>query len=110
MLSFLWILHRRLTELAWRVAFGQREGRKQGFAFFGRYYWHKSSYMFQGSKDVTLYWGRQPRHIWRKPRSVNWWENIVLKTFTSQDWLENFRMHKNTFIYLCNQLKLDLQR
>ena len=35
---------------------------------------------------------------------------IVLKTFTTQDWLQNFRMSRNTFVYLCAQLSPALCR
>ena len=34
-------------------------------------------------------------------RSNIWWNDIVLKSFTPKDWLENFRMSKQTFWYLC---------
>ena len=33
----------------------------------------------------------------------------MLETFTSQEWLENFRLSKNTFDYLCTQLTPHLQ-
>ena len=39
-------------------------------------------------------------------KSIN---HIVLETFTSQEWLENFRLSKSTFDYLCTQLTLYLQ-
>ena len=48
---------------------------------------------------------RIPRRTWVKPRSVEFWRRIVLGSFTNQDWLENFRMSKATFDYLCNRLK-----
>ena len=28
-----------------------------------------------------------------------------MRTFTSEDWIENFRMNWETFLYLCDQLK-----
>ena len=34
---------------------------------------------------------------------------IVLQTFSSQEWLENFRISKDTFDYLCTQLTPFLQ-
>ena len=40
-------------------------------------------------------------------RSSHWWNFIVLRTFTSQDWIENFRM---TFIYLCERLSPVVQK
>ena len=47
---------------------------------------------------------RADRLLWEKPRSSDWWEQVVLSTFTSEDWLSNFRMSKNTFNYLCEKL------
>lgn len=40
-----------------------------------------------------------------KSRSSDWWDKIVLKHFTDEDWLENFRVSKSTFNYLCLQLQ-----
>ena len=37
-------------------------------------------------------------------RSDHWWNFIVLTTFTAQDWIENFRMSKQPFEYLCQRL------
>ena len=39
-----------------------------------------------------------------------WWNNIVLQTFTLQDWLENFQMCKETFLYICRMLAPALTR
>ena len=38
-------------------------------------------------------------------RSTHWWDYVVLTTFSDQDWIENFRVSKATFFYLCQQLK-----
>ena len=43
-------------------------------------------------------------------RSDVWWNNVVLRTFTKQDWVENFRMSKETFLYICNKLSPALTR
>lgn len=51
-----------------------------------------------------------PRDTWSVPRSDQWWSYIVLRTFTDRDWLDNFRMSKNTFLYLCTQLSPSLRR
>ena len=37
-------------------------------------------------------------------RSGHWWSHIASRTFTEHDWIENFRMSKQTFTYLCQQL------
>ena len=46
-----------------------------------------------------------PRSVWTYPRSSRWWEDIVLNSFSHYDWMENFRMSKATFTYLCDQLR-----
>lgn len=43
-------------------------------------------------------------------RSDHWWNHIVLQTFSANDWIENFRMSKQTFSYLCQRLSPCLQR
>ena len=43
-------------------------------------------------------------------RSEVWWNNVVMRTFTHQDWLQNFRMCKETFLYICNRLSPELER
>ena len=43
-------------------------------------------------------------------RTKGWWENVVLLTFTDYDWLQNFRMKRSTFEYLCAQLQPVIQR
>nr|XP_055049367.1 uncharacterized protein LOC129434466 [Misgurnus anguillicaudatus] len=48
---------------------------------------------------------RTERHTWVKVRSQHWWEDIVLASFTEQDWVSSFRMGRRTFAYLCVSLK-----
>ena len=48
---------------------------------------------------------QRPREVWRFKRSSTWWEEVVLSSFTSRDWMENFRVSRETFPYLCDQLK-----
>ena len=43
------------------------------------------------------------RTIWMKERSSDWYDNIVLGTFTHREWIENFRMTQETFLYVCNE-------
>ena len=43
-------------------------------------------------------------------RSDVWWNNVVMRTSTHQDWLQNFRMCKETFLYICNRLSPELER
>lgn len=48
---------------------------------------------------------RMPRTVWMYERSAHWWNHIVLETFTDSDWLENFRVSRTTFVYLCSELE-----
>ena len=50
------------------------------------------------------------RSLWAKERSTHWWDTIVNGTFSDADWLENFRMSRQTFAYLCNELRPRLSR
>ena len=46
-----------------------------------------------------------PRCMWMKERSNHWWEHVVKTTFMPQDWLNNFRVSRATFEYLCIKLR-----
>ncbi len=50
------------------------------------------------------------RSLWVKPRSSQWWEQVVNQMFTQYDWLENFRMSNATFLYVCNELHSTIER
>ena len=50
------------------------------------------------------------RNEWVRERSTFWWEQIVNVTFTPRDWISNFRMSHQTFLYICNQLSSHIQR
>ena len=43
-------------------------------------------------------------------RSTEWWDTIVLGTFTERDWIENFRVSKETFHRLCDKLRPHIKR
>ncbi|CAC5368938.1 unnamed protein product [Mytilus coruscus] len=43
------------------------------------------------------------RRIWSKPRSRNWWDCIV-PGFTDEEWIQNFRINKETFDFLKENL------
>ena len=58
---------------------------------------------------VCMHWS-PARAVWVKERSSFWWEHVVNCTFTSNDWMENFRMSQSTFTYLCNELRQTIQR
>ncbi|XP_061444666.1 uncharacterized protein LOC133366041 [Rhineura floridana] len=50
------------------------------------------------------------RRFWARPRSTEWWDHTVLETWDDNQWLQNFRMRKSTFLELCGQLSPALQR
>lgn len=43
------------------------------------------------------------------PRS-DWWERVVMTEFQPSDWLDKFRMSRETFFYLCEKLRPRLAR
>ena len=50
------------------------------------------------------------RTVWENERSSQWWERIVNQTFTANDWQTNFRLSKSMFLYLCNELRLEIEK
>ena len=38
-------------------------------------------------------------------KSSHWWEHVVLRRFTERDWLENVRISRDTFYFLCGKLR-----
>ncbi len=50
------------------------------------------------------------RAMWAKERSGHWWDHVVNATFTTQDWLHNFRMSHETFLYLCDKLRCTIAK
>ena len=68
-------------------------------------------FMFVVLMTVAHCNGTSPeRMIWTKERSSYWWEYVVNSTFTSQDWLENFHMSRQMFLYLCDELKSSIEK
>ena len=43
-------------------------------------------------------------------RSDQWWNYIVLQTYSPSDWIGNFRMSQQTFNYICQQLTPVIKR
>ena len=43
---------------------------------------------------------------WRKERCSDWYDRIVLQTFTDEQWVENFRMTRQTFNKMCRVLEI----
>ncbi|CAM4692035.1 unnamed protein product, partial [Lepidochelys kempii] len=50
------------------------------------------------------------RQFWAQETSTDWWNRIVLQVWDNSQWLRNFRMHKGTFIELCDLLSPALKR
>nr|XP_012215694.1 PREDICTED: putative nuclease HARBI1 isoform X2 [Linepithema humile]XP_012215695.1 PREDICTED: putative nuclease HARBI1 isoform X2 [Linepithema humile] len=62
------------------------------------------------SRPLTLLIdGIRYRRIWMKERSNDFWHRIVNNHYTTIEWLESFRMSKDSFLELCNHLKAELE-
>lgn len=54
---------------------------------------------------------RKRRRFWVRPgRSSTWWDNIFSGFVVREEWRENFRMSKESFFNLCNQLRPFLEK
>ncbi|XP_005999530.1 uncharacterized protein LOC102349566 [Latimeria chalumnae] len=60
----------------------------------------------RGSRCICYYQTR----AWTNTKSNDWWERVVINEFQPQDWLEKFRMSKDTFFHICDKLKPKLSR
>lgn len=47
---------------------------------------------------------------WTTTPRTDWWERVVMTEFQPSDWLDKFRMSKETFFYLCEKLRSRLAR
>lgn len=47
---------------------------------------------------------------WTTTPSSDWWERVVMTEFQPSDWLDKFRMSRETFFYLCEKLRPRLAR
>ncbi|XP_037341553.1 uncharacterized protein LOC119227158 [Pungitius pungitius] len=47
---------------------------------------------------------------WSTTPSTDWWERVVMTEFQPSDWLDRFRMSRETFLHLCNELRPRLTR
>ncbi|KAJ8395787.1 hypothetical protein AAFF_G00028340 [Aldrovandia affinis] len=52
---------------------------------------------------------RRTRSVWAHTRSNDWWERVALH-FTDEEWLQEFRLSRETFYFICNKLKSALER
>ncbi|KAM7177895.1 uncharacterized protein RBU57_001288 [Macrochelys suwanniensis] len=42
--------------------------------------------------------------FWARETSTEWWDHIVMQVWDDEQWLQNFRMRKATFMGLCDEL------
>ncbi|XP_071772065.2 uncharacterized protein LOC139924806 [Centroberyx gerrardi] len=47
---------------------------------------------------------------WTNTQSTDWWERVVMTEFQPSDWLDKFRMSRETFFFLCDKLRPRLAR
>ncbi|XP_053876904.1 uncharacterized protein LOC128833047 [Malaclemys terrapin pileata] len=50
------------------------------------------------------------RRFWVRETSTEWWDHIVMEVWDDEQWLQNFRMRKATFMGLCEELDPTLWR
>ncbi|CAM5163300.1 unnamed protein product [Natator depressus] len=50
------------------------------------------------------------RRFWARETSTDWWDRIVLQVWDDSQWLQNFCMHKGTFMEFCDLLSPALKR
>lgn len=51
----------------------------------------------------------KPRSIWSKYRTSCWWTDVVQKTFNDRDWINNFRVDRDTFYQICDMVRENLK-
>ena len=50
---------------------------------------------------------RKPKRFWTRPgRTGIWWQNFLDNVVILEEWIENFRLSKETFIELCDELRI----
>ena len=54
---------------------------------------------------------KRPRTCWVRPgRTDVWWQNFLNDVVVAKEWKENFRMGKNNFFKLCDELNPFLEK
>ncbi|KAM7151325.1 uncharacterized protein RBU57_012021 [Macrochelys suwanniensis] len=48
--------------------------------------------------------------FWVRETSTEWWDHIVMQVWDDEQWVQNFRMRKATFMGLCEELAPALRR
>ncbi|XP_074527630.1 uncharacterized protein LOC141791248 [Halichoeres trimaculatus] len=52
---------------------------------------------------------RQRPTFWAFNRASEWWD-VIVPGFTHTQWVDNFRMSEETFLYLCNKLRPGMEK
>lgn len=52
---------------------------------------------------------RRPPVVWAHPRSRHWWDTIV-PDFTAEQLVQNFRVSRESFEYICGRVRSDMGR
>ena len=50
------------------------------------------------------------RSIWKRERSDYWWSTVVNGIWNDRDFRENFRMSKDTYHFLCQELDIHIRK
>ncbi|XP_053186639.1 uncharacterized protein LOC128369588 [Scomber japonicus] len=65
---------------------------------------------FDRAERILLQCARRTAPIvWTHKRSDEWWK-VVVPTFSDEQWVQNFRMSKETFAYLCQRVQPALEK
>lgn len=62
----------------------------------------------KASEDAPAHMFFRDKSFWMKIRSQAWWL-YVLHYFDNNDWLENFRVSKETYLDICDRLRIELE-
>ncbi|XP_035677956.1 protein ANTAGONIST OF LIKE HETEROCHROMATIN PROTEIN 1-like [Branchiostoma floridae] len=65
---------------------------------------------FVAAALVLLQTRHVDRHIGAYPRSSEWWQAIAIETFDDAQWYKRFRMRRNTFALILNDVNDVLRR
>ena len=47
----------------------------------------------------------QDRGVCKRTRSQHWWNGVVKRTYDDKFWIDNFRMTRGTFFFICEELQ-----
>ncbi|CAB1327846.1 unnamed protein product [Coregonus sp. 'balchen'] len=67
-------------------------------------------YFFQRQRRMLMVLCDIRTRPWTSTECTDWWERVVMTEFQPSDWLEKFRMSRETFFFLCGKLKPRLAR